>query len=122
MLLSAAMSYQRLMPPREFTFDQARRVVTVEGKQYEAGYFTTQEWDILAFLYSQANVYCTYQDFLKKIFHDPDDLINDGAWLKRFGKPKVNQAIGRIRKKIERFPDNPKYIINGREQGYKLKL
>jgi DNA-binding response OmpR family regulator len=121
-LLSAAMIYQRLTPPREFTFDPARRVVTVEGKQFEAGHFTAQEWDILAFLHSRANEYCTYQDFLKKIFNDPDESINDGAWLRRSGKPKVNQAIGRIRKKLERFPDNPKYIINVRELGYKLKL
>jgi DNA-binding response OmpR family regulator len=59
---------------------------------------------------------------LKNIFGDPDESINDGAWFRRFGKPKVNQAIGRIRKKIERFPDTPKYIVLVREQGYMLKL
>lgn len=117
-LISGAMICQYLTSPREFEPDFEDKSVVVEGKKISE--LTKQEWQLLEFLYEHAGQLCKFEDILKDVYEDAHDDIENGAWMKEFGRPKVNASIRRLRRKLEPNPQNSRYIITEREHGYKL--
>lgn len=119
-LISAAMICQRLASPREFVPNFDHKFVIVEG-QKKSG-LAPLDWQILEYLYKRAGQICTVMDILKEVYQDAADDIENGAWVRRFGKPKVTAAIGRLREAVEPNYKNPRYILTEQNYGYKLEL
>lgn len=119
-LLTAAMACQHLTTPRQFEPDFAGAFVLVEGQK--KGELSEQEWKVLQYLYERAGRPCRYEDILLDVYEEAADDVQDGAWMRASGRGKVNAAIGRMRKKLEPNPKNPRYIRTAREQGYWLQI
>ena len=119
-LITAAMVCQHLTSPRQFEPDFDNAFVIVEGEKKTG--LAKQEWKILKYLHDRADHLCKFDDILKNVYEDALDDITNGAWMKGSGRPKVNAAIGRLRKKLEPNPQNPRYILTEREHGYRLQL
>jgi DNA-binding response OmpR family regulator len=129
-LVSAAMIQQKLIAPSRpdlptqaiygLWIDEEKQEVWVEGQIKED--LTTQEYELLYFLYKRAEESCSRELILKEVFeieYSPDMLPQQ---RKSYSDPRINSAISRLRKKIEPDPDNPKYIISVWGSGYKLNL
>lgn len=119
-LVTAATACQYLTSPRQFEPDFVKTFVMVEGEKKSG--LAKQEWKILKYLHDRVGHVCKFEDLLRDVYEDPLDDITNGAWMIDYGRPKVNAAIGRMRKKLEPNSRKPRYILTEREHGYMLKL
>ncbi|MCB0126710.1 MAG: winged helix-turn-helix domain-containing protein, partial [Caldilineaceae bacterium] len=81
-----------------------------------------QEWQILEFLYEHVGQLCEFEEILQDVYEDNPDDVGNGAWIRESGRPKVNAAIRRLRRKLEPNPKHPRYIFTEREHGYRLEV
>jgi two-component system KDP operon response regulator KdpE len=87
---------------------QARRV---KGRKEEER-LTPKEFELLAYLASHANEVIHHRELLQRI------------WGAEFGDEKeyLRVFVNRLRKKIERWPDRPEYLLTEPWVGYRLRL
>lgn len=126
-LLSAAMICQRLSPsphpdlPAEafngLWIDEKNKEVQVEGRSVS---LTIQQFDLLLYLHQHKGDLCSYTAIARDVLgvnykHDMPERDR-----KTMEAARLNSIMSRLRKKIERDPENPRYIITVRGEGYKL--
>jgi DNA-binding response OmpR family regulator len=118
-VLSAAMLCQKLTPAPpahipanlEVWIDEANKEVWVEYQRVE---LAPTEYELMLTLYRQANQLCTRQMISQAVYHiNYDKLSMDDT---------INALVSRLRERIEPNPRHPRYIINVRGLGYKLRL
>jgi two-component system, OmpR family, KDP operon response regulator KdpE len=93
----------------DFEIDfQARRVHGPEEQER----LTPKEFDLLSYLASHPNKIISHRELLQVV------------WGADAGEEKesLRVFINRLRKKIERSPDNPKYLLTEPWLGYRLQL
>lgn len=89
--------------------DTEKRHVSVGGKDVR---FTPKEFDLLYYLAAHADVTIPHSKLLQTVWGQ--DYSNELAYLHVF----VNQ----IRKKIEKNPSEPKYLLTEPRVGYRFRL
>jgi two-component system KDP operon response regulator KdpE len=73
---------------------------------------TPKEFDLLSYLASHANRVVTHRELLQEVWGS--ETGGEKEYLRVF--------INRLRKKIERAPDDPKYLLTEHWLGYRLRL
>jgi two-component system KDP operon response regulator KdpE len=73
---------------------------------------TPKEFDLLSYLAAHANRVVTHHELLKEVWGS--DTGGEKEYLRVF--------INRLRKKIEKAPDDPKYLLTEHWLGYRLRL
>ncbi len=89
--------------------NQASGDVWVEGRHLEPDQLSPLEFELLAFLYSRAPQTCRPSDIFERVYREEAT----GAYAQ-----KVYSLVGRLRKKIEPQPSQPRYILTVRSEGY----
>lgn len=109
-------SETKLTPLEEVQIDKAQHVVKIKGKRVS---LRGQGYDLLCYLYDNANQVCFRADLSKQIFGVPryDDL---SPREKENEVNRMNAAIRRLREKIEEDPDNPRFLLTEEGAGYYL--
>ncbi|NIP51743.1 MAG: response regulator transcription factor [Gammaproteobacteria bacterium] len=83
------------------------RIVMVEGRPVK---LSNTEFDLLAFLIKNANQTCSFEHIMKYVWGQ-----------ERTHHPEyIHVYIWRLRKKIERNPKDPSYIITDHSRGYRF--
>jgi two-component system response regulator RegX3 len=90
------------------TIDENARKIYVEGQEVQ---LKNKEYNLFAYLYSNRNKVITKEELFSKIWGD--EFFSDGT---------LNVHIRKIREKIERNPNEPKYIKTVWGVGYMLEL
>lgn len=93
----------------DITINFAMRRVTVRGKQVE---LTPTEYSVLQQLAVNAGKVLTHSMLLQKVWGEP--YYSEREYLRVF--------IGRLRKKLEPNPQDPKYILTDSRVGYHLEV
>lgn len=83
-----------------------KRIVKVEDKEVK---LSPKEYDILRMLVQYAGKVLTHQFLMKRIWNDSTDV----QYLRVY--------VRQLRQKIEKTPDQPRYIITGTGVGYRLR-
>ncbi|TGQ16107.1 MULTISPECIES: response regulator transcription factor [unclassified Mesorhizobium] len=86
--------------------DLVKRIVKVEGKEVK---LSPKEYDILRMLVQYAGKVLTHQFLMKQIWNDTTDV----QYLRVY--------VRQLRQKIEKTPDQPRYIITETGVGYRLR-
>ena len=73
---------------------------------------TPKEFDLLSYLAAHANRVITHRELLQEVWGS--DTGGEKEYLRVF--------INRLRKKIERAPEDPKYLLTEHWLGYRLRL
>jgi DNA-binding response OmpR family regulator len=122
-LLASAMICDRLMGPvanpireredrisKGIEINEATRQVSVEGRQVSLG---QQEYGLLLYLYQHAGQLCTAREIVEEAMNDTyaDDVQE---------ADRIRTLVSRLRKKIEPYPGEHRYIRTIRGQGYIL--
>jgi DNA-binding response OmpR family regulator len=128
-LLSAAMLCQKLAPlPRKelpsqalhsLWIDEPNKEVWVEGRQVS---LSPQEFDLLLYLYDHQGQLCGRMTIAEQVFGVAYESGISEIDKRRMEEGRLNSTMSRLRKKIEANPDNPKYIVAVRREGYRLEL
>lgn len=95
---------------KELVIDRATRTVTVRGNVVE---LAAREFDLLAFLSDAPHHVFTRAQLLEHVWHSSSDWQEQAT---------VTQHIHRLRRKIERNPNKPQWLLTVRGVGYKLEL
>jgi two-component system KDP operon response regulator KdpE len=90
----------------ELSVDLVKRIVKVEGKEVK---LSPKEYDILRTLVQYAGKVLTHQFLMKQIWNDSTDV----QYLRVY--------VRQLRQKIEKTPDQPRYIITETGVGYRLR-
>ncbi|MDG4851090.1 MAG: response regulator transcription factor [Mesorhizobium sp.] len=90
----------------DLSVDLVKRIVKVEGKEVK---LSPKEYDILRMLVQYAGKVLTHQFLLKQIWNESTDV----QYLRVY--------VRQLRQKIERTPDQPRYIITETGVGYRLR-
>ncbi|MEI9406744.1 response regulator transcription factor [Mesorhizobium argentiipisi] len=90
----------------DLSVDLVKRIVKVEGKEVK---LSPKEYDILRMLVQYAGKVLTHQFLMKQIWNDSTDV----QYLRVY--------VRQLRQKIERTPDQPRYIITETGVGYRLR-
>jgi DNA-binding response OmpR family regulator len=98
-----------LLTIKNIIIDTERREVRVNN---ELVFFTALEFDLLYFLAKNEGKVWTRKELIENVWCD--DAVGDSR--------VVDVHIGQIRKKIERNPNNPSFIITVRGVGYKFQI
>ena len=93
----------------EVEIDFASRQVRARNEDVR---LTSKEFDLLLYLANHPNKTLTHRELLQAIWGP--DYGDEQEYLRVF--------INRLRKKIERSPKNPKYLITEPWVGYRLRL
>lgn len=91
----------------DFSIDPATRQVTVSGEQV---HLTPKEFDLLAFLFRNRGRVVTHRAILAAVWGG--DHTEQPEYLRVF--------VGQLRKKIEREPSQPRYILTEPWVGYRF--
>jgi DNA-binding response OmpR family regulator len=91
----------------ELSLDRERRQATVRGERVE---LTKQEFDLLYMLASRPGAVFTRAALLEEVWSD-DTYVTDRT---------VDTVISRLRKKIEREPQDPEMLLTAWGVGYKF--
>jgi len=90
----------------DLTVDLVKRIVKVEGNEVK---LSPKEYDILRILVQHAGKVLTHQFMLKQIWGDTTDV----QYLRVY--------VRQLRQKIEKTPDQPRYITTETGVGYRLR-
>ena len=90
----------------DLSVDLVKRIVKVEGKYVK---LSPKEYDILRMLVQYAGKVLTHQFLMKQIWNDSTDV----QYLRVY--------VRQLRQKIEKTPDQPRYIITETGVGYRLR-
>lgn len=90
----------------DLSVDLVKRIVKVEGKEVK---LSPKEYDILRTLVQYAGKVLTHQFLMKQIWNDSTDV----QYLRVY--------VRQLRQKIEKTPDQPRYIITETGVGYRLR-
>ncbi|RWA64555.1 response regulator transcription factor [Mesorhizobium sp.] len=90
----------------DLSVDLVKRIVKVEGKEVK---LSPKEYDILRMLVQYAGRVLTHQFLMKQIWNDSTDV----QYLRVY--------VRQLRQKIEKTPDQPRYIITETGVGYRLR-
>ncbi|TGP54117.1 response regulator transcription factor [bacterium M00.F.Ca.ET.159.01.1.1] len=90
----------------DLSVDLVKRIVKVEGKEVK---LSPKEYDILRMLVQYAGKVLTHQFLMKQIWNDSTDV----QYLRVY--------VRQLRQKIEKTPDQPRYIITETGVGYRLR-
>lgn len=90
----------------DLSVDLVKRIVRVEGKEVK---LSPKEYDILRMLVQYAGKVLTHQFLMKQIWNDSTDV----QYLRVY--------VRQLRQKIEKTPDQPRYIITETGVGYRLR-
>ncbi|BCM21675.1 response regulator transcription factor [Mesorhizobium sp. J8] len=90
----------------DLSVDLVKRIVKVEGKDVK---LSPKEYDILRILVQYAGKVLTHQFLMKQIWNDSTDV----QYLRVY--------VRQLRQKIEKTPDQPRYIITETGVGYRLR-
>jgi two-component system KDP operon response regulator KdpE len=90
----------------DLSVDLVKRIVKVEGKEVK---LSPKEYDILRILVQYAGKVLTHQFLMKQIWNDSTDV----QYLRVY--------VRQLRQKIEKTPDQPRYIITETGVGYRLR-
>jgi two-component system KDP operon response regulator KdpE len=90
----------------DLSVDLVKRIVKVEGKEVK---LSPKEYDILRMLVQHAGKVLTHQFLMKQIWDDSTDV----QYLRVY--------VRQLRQKIEKTPDQPRYIITETGVGYRLR-
>ncbi|RWM16576.1 MAG: response regulator transcription factor [Mesorhizobium sp.] len=90
----------------DLSVDLVKRIVKVEGKEVK---LSPKEYDILRMLVQHAGKVLTHQFLMKQIWNDSTDV----QYLRVY--------VRQLRQKIEKTPDQPRYIITETGVGYRLR-
>jgi len=78
----------------------------------QQGRLTPKEFDLLSYLAAHANRVVTHRELLSKVWGSK--TAGEKEYLRVF--------INRLRKKIERAPEDPRYLLTEHGLGYRLRL
>jgi DNA-binding response OmpR family regulator len=92
---------------RDLSLDRERREATVRGDRVE---FTKQEFDLLYLLAARPGVVFTRAALLQQVWSE-DTYVTDRT---------VDSVISRLRRKIERDPQDPEMLLTAWGVGYKF--
>ncbi len=90
----------------DLSVDLVKRIVKVEGKEVK---LSPKEYDILRILVQYAGKVLTHHFLMKQIWNDSTDV----QYLRVY--------VRQLRQKIEKTPDQPRYIITETGVGYRLR-
>ncbi|MBZ9964374.1 response regulator transcription factor [Mesorhizobium sp. BR1-1-2] len=90
----------------DLSVDLVKRIVKVEGKEVK---LSPKEYDILRILVQYAGKVLTHQFLLKQVWNDSTDV----QYLRVY--------VRQLRQKIEKTPDQPRYITTETGVGYRLR-
>ncbi|MBZ9884935.1 response regulator transcription factor [Mesorhizobium sp. CA10] len=90
----------------ELSVDLVKRIVKIEDKEVK---LSPKEYDILRMLVQYAGKVLTHQFLMKQIWNDSTDI----QYLRVY--------VRQLRQKIEKTPDQPRYIITETGVGYRLR-
>ncbi|MDG4879369.1 response regulator transcription factor [Mesorhizobium sp. WSM4935] len=90
----------------DLSVDLVKRIVKVEGKEVK---LSPKEYDILRILVQYAGKVLTHQFLMKQIWNDSTDV----QYLRVY--------VRQLRQKVEKAPDQPRYIITETGVGYRLR-
>ncbi|TPJ26891.1 response regulator transcription factor [Mesorhizobium sp. B2-8-3] len=90
----------------DLSVDLVKRIVKVEDKEVK---LSPKEYDILRMLVQYAGKVLTHQLLMKQIWNDSTDV----QYLRVY--------VRQLRQKIEKTPDQPRYIITETGVGYRLR-
>jgi len=90
----------------DLSVDLVKRIVKVEGNEVK---LSPKEYDILRMLVQYAGKVLTHQFLMKQIWNDSTDV----QYLRVY--------VRQLRQKIEKTPDQPRYIITETGVGYRLR-
>ena len=90
----------------DLTVDLVKRIVRVEGKEVK---LSPKEYDILRILVQHAGKVLTHHFLLKQVWGDSTDV----QYLRVY--------VRQLRQKIEKTPDQPRYITTETGVGYRLR-
>ncbi|MDX8518254.1 response regulator transcription factor [Mesorhizobium dulcispinae] len=90
----------------DLSVDLVKRIVKVEGKDVK---LSPKEYDILRMLVQYAGKVLTHQFLMKQLWNDSTDV----QYLRVY--------VRQLRQKIEKTPDQPRYIITETGVGYRLR-
>lgn len=103
-----------LLPPlaqRGLWVDERNRTVWIEGEEKR---LTKREYELLAYLYRNANQLCAREAIEVQIWgEDAVDHVSGSA---------LDTLIYRLRKTIEHNPKDPKYIVTDTGHGFRLVI
>jgi len=91
----------------DLSVDLVKRIVKVEGKEIK---LSPKEYDILRILVQHAGKVLTHHFILKQIWDDSTDV----QYLRVY--------VRQLRQKIEKTPDQPRYITTETGVGYRLRV
>jgi DNA-binding response OmpR family regulator len=124
-LLASAMICDKLVGPaarhvlsensqivKGIEIDEPKRQVSVEGRQVRLG---RQEYDLLLYLYQHAGQLCTLRSIVEEALNDT--YAGDAQEADR-----LRTLVSRVRKKIEPYPGEQRYLRTIHGQGYTLYL
>jgi len=83
----------------------------VKGRKQQER-LTPKEFDLLSYLAAHANRVVTHRELLQEVWGS--ETGGEKEYLRVF--------VNRLRKKIERTPDDPKYLLTEHWLGYRLRL
>jgi len=90
----------------DLSVDLVKRIVRVQGKEVK---LSPKEYDILRILVQYAGKVLTHQFLMKQIWNDNTDV----QYLRVY--------VRQLRQKIEKTPDQPRYIMTETGVGYRLR-
>jgi DNA-binding response OmpR family regulator len=89
--------------------DLQTREVTISGEKVEV---TAKEFDLLAFLAGSPRQVFTREQLLRQVWGSSSDWQSDAT---------ITEHVRRLRRKIEKDPDHPRWITTMRGVGYRFE-
>jgi DNA-binding response OmpR family regulator len=97
----------RVIATRGVTLDPGRRTAAVRGEGVD---LTKQEFDILYLLASRPGIVFSREALLARVWHG-DTFVTERT---------VDTVVSRVRRKIERDPQDPELLLTAWGVGYKF--
>jgi DNA-binding response OmpR family regulator len=89
--------------------DHGTREVTVSGEKVE---MTAKEFDLLAFLAGSPRQVFNREQLLRQVWGSSSDWQSDAT---------ITEHVRRLRRKVEKDPDNPRWLVTVRGVGYRFE-